>query len=127
MKITIDKKEYELPALTLDIADKLDALYSAENERAKGKITLREILTKEYEFLNDVMGYEATAEILKCDDVERVDLTKVSLAVIDIVKAYEEPTKKKRFEYDQKEIREQFFNKEYARLEGLIKSGAKND
>lgn len=120
MKATINNKTYELPAYTMAIAEKLEAMKKAETDYMADKITLPDMLRKEFDFVMDIMGEENAVEALAGDDINTVDLHKVSLATLEIINAYGEPIESKKEELTLNHLKKQMNRPEVAKLLKIV-------
>lgn len=83
LTVTIEDKEFTLPKKTLKLAKMIDSAYSAG--------TSEESYKKQYAFVREVLGADATKELLDGDKVEDIDLVMLSIAFVQIEKAYTKP------------------------------------
>ena len=87
-KIIINKKTYELPKRTLELADKIDALLEIEESYIRAEIKTRDIITAEFNFLLELMGDKNVTEMLGTSDLESCDVGDISCIVASILSAY---------------------------------------
>ena len=89
--VTINGKKYELPARTIDVDDKIDAVGALDEQYKGGDITRRECIEKMHEFVEGLApGALPSAETVDTNDLLR--------AAFDIVKAYTDPERQMRAE-----------------------------
>lgn len=83
MQATIDGYAIDLPKLTLELSDEMDAVQAAQPGRAK--------FAAQYDFLKHVIEPEALAEMLDGDELETIDLAGLQLIYINVLSAYKQP------------------------------------
>lgn len=100
MEITveIENKEFTLPKKTLKLAKMIDSAYGAG--------TSEESYKKQYAFVREVLGADATKELLDGDKVEDIDLVLLSIAFVRIERAYTQPVGDERNREDDREVME---------------------
>lgn len=116
MKVSINNKNYELPTYTMDIAEKLEAMKKAESDYMSNKMTLPDFLRTEFAFVMDVMGEENAVEALSGNDINTIDLHKVSTTTLDIINAYNEPIESKKEELAMNQLKKQMSKPEVIKL-----------
>lgn len=116
MKVSINNKNYELPIYTMDIAEKLEAMKKAESDYMSDKMTLPDFLRTEFAFVMDVMGEENAVEALSGNDINTIDLHKVSTTTLDIINAYNEPIESKKEELAMNQLKKQMSKPEVIKL-----------
>ena len=116
MKVSINNKNYELPTYTMDIAEKLEAKKKAESDYMSDKMTLPDFLRAEFAFVMDVMGEENAVEALSGNDINTIDLHKVSTTTLDIINAYNEPIESKKEELAMNQLKKQMSKPEVIKL-----------
>ena len=116
MKVSINNKNYELPTYTMDIAEKLEAMKKAESDYMSDKMTLPDFLRAEFAFVIDVMGEENAVEALSGNDINTIDLHKVSTTTLDIINAYNEPIESKKEELAMNQLKKQMSKPEVIKL-----------
>lgn len=116
MKVSINNKNYELPTYTMDIAEKLEAMKKAESDYMSDKMTLPDFLRAEFAFVMDVMGEENAVEALSGNDINTIDLHKVSTTTLDIINAYNEPIESKKEELAMNQLKKQMSKPEIIKL-----------
>ena len=116
MKVSINNKNYELPTYTMDIAEKLEAMKKAEYDYMSDKMTLPDFLRAEFAFVMDVMGEENAVEALSGNDINTIDLHKVSTTTLDIINAYNEPIESKKEELAMNQLKKQMSKPEVIKL-----------
>lgn len=116
MKVSINNKNYELPTYTMDIAEKLEAMKKAESDYMSDKMTLPDFLRAEFAFVMDVMGEENAVEALSGNDINTIDLHKVSTTTLDIINAYNEPIESKKEELAMNQLKKQMSKPEVIKL-----------
>lgn len=120
MKATINNKTYELPAYTMAIAEKLEAMKKAETDYMADKMTMPDMLRKEFDFIMEIMGEENAVEALAGDNINTVDLHKVSIATLEIINAYKEPIESKKEELTLNHLKKQMNRPEVAKLLKIV-------
>lgn len=83
LTVSIEDKEYILPKKTLKLAKMIDFAYGAASSEESYK--------KQYALVKEVLGADATKELLDGDKVEDIDLVMLSIAFVHIEKAYTKP------------------------------------
>lgn len=116
MKVSINNKNYELPTYTMDIAEKLEAMKKAESDYMSDKMTLPDFLRAEFAFVMDVMGEENAVEALSGNDINTIDLHKVSTTTLDIINAYNEPIESKKEDLAMNQLKKQMSKPEVIKL-----------
>lgn len=116
MKVSINNKNYELPTYTMDIAEKLEAMKKSESDYMSDKMTLPDFLRAEFAFVMDVMGEENAVEALSGNDINTIDLHKVSTTTLDIINAYNEPIESKKEELAMNQLKKQMSKPEVIKL-----------
>lgn len=116
MKVSINNKNYELPTYTMDIAEKLEAMKKTESDYMSDKMTLPDFLRAEFAFVMDVMGEENAVEALSGNDINTIDLHKVSTTTLDIINAYNEPIESKKEELAMNQLKKQMSKPEVIKL-----------
>lgn len=86
--IIANGKSYDLPPKTMGVVEELERVSEIDN--AKG-LSIREKFQTIYDFMVGLMGAENTKEILGSDDIDKVDLSDVSITFLKIVDAYDKP------------------------------------
>lgn len=90
-KVTINKKTYDLPPRTLAVDDMIEEFANVEKDYTAGKITRREIVQKQFDF----MAFCAPGAFV---DIETLDTNELLAACLDAVNAYNAPAIKARNE-----------------------------
>ena len=116
MKVSINNKNYELPTYTMAIAEKLESMKKAESDYMSDKMTLPDFLRAEFAFVMDVMGEENAVEALSGNDINTIDLHKVSTVTLDIINAYNEPIETKKEELAMAQLKKQMNKPEVVKL-----------
>jgi len=83
-----NNKSYTLPKKTISVMEKLDSILKID---AVPGLSLREKFEQLRMFLVDIVGEDATNEILGSDTLEEVDLCDITITVRKIVDAYDKP------------------------------------
>lgn len=76
----------ELPKLTLEISDKMDAVGAAQSNRERYRL--------QHEFVKEVCGEEYAAQALDGEGIEDIDLVELNVVYVGIVNAYAAPAAK---------------------------------
>lgn len=85
--INYNGSEYTLPRKTLKVMEKLEEVIKIDSK----PIGIKEKFKKVYGFLTDLLGAEATKQILGADKLEEVDLGELTLVIKMIMDAYDKP------------------------------------
>lgn len=96
--VTFNSRSYALPTKTLAVVQQIDELMTVEVGYEKGQIKALDCLTAEYQFIIDTLGADKSAEILGSDDINEIDVSDVSIAVMKILTAYTEKVEKAKLE-----------------------------
>lgn len=91
MKARINGKIYELPTLTMPVNEKMEEYDDVEDQFKQGKIKASDVYRAEYDILKFLLGEESTCEILHGDNIDEIDLTNLTLALMDVRRAYAQP------------------------------------
>lgn len=86
--VIVNGRSYDLPPKTLEVVEEMEKVSNIDN--VKG-LSIREKFQKIFDFVSGLVGVDAAKEILGSDDINKVDLSDVSLAFIKIVEAYDKP------------------------------------
>lgn len=97
-KVSILGKNYDLPARTLAVDEKIEAVAKIDQEYRNGEITRREAVQRLHMFVDDLAPGSLP-------DVEDVDTNDLMRACEDIITAYDAPARKARIEAKMAEAR----------------------
>lgn len=86
--VTINDRCYELPKKTLSVIGKLDGVLKVDSRK---DFSARQKFEKLHQFIKEVLGDEAAREILGAENLEEIDLSDLSLTVLQINDAYNRP------------------------------------
>lgn len=117
MKARIINKTYDLPKLTMAVNTRFEEFDEIREKFKKGECKASEVYRAEYDLLSYLLGEEATCEILLADNLEDVDLTQLSIALIDVRSAYDKPVFDKSMEQFKSQYRE--VSKEFNTINGI--------
>ena len=116
MKIVLNNKSYEIPNYTMPIAEKLELIRKAEKEYSNDIISLPDFLKIEFDFVLEILGDENGLEVLATNDLNSVDLHKVSIVTLEIINAYKKPIDDKKSELALNELKAQMNRPEVVKL-----------
>ena len=85
--VIINSRSYDLPKKNLKVMEKLDEVLKIDS--SKGSI--RQKFEKLHRFVKDTVGEENAKEIFGSDILDEIDTSELSLAVLKINDAYEQP------------------------------------
>lgn len=85
--VIINGRSYDLPKKNLKVMEKLDEVLKVDS--VKGSI--RQKFEKLHRFVKGTVGEENAKEIFGSDDLDEIDTSELSLAVLKINDAYEQP------------------------------------
>ena len=111
-KVSILGKNYELPARTLAVDEKIEEVTKIDQEYRSGEITRREAVQRLHMFVLDLVPSSLP-------DVEEVDTNELMKACEDIIAAYDAPARKARMEAKLAEAREALNRPEVQKLLAL--------
>ena len=111
-KVSILGKNYDLPARTLAVDEKIEAVAKIDQEYRSGEITRREAVQRLHMVVDDVAPVSRP-------DVEEVDTNDLMRACEDIITAYDAPARKARIEAKMAEAREALNRPELQKLLAL--------
>lgn len=111
-KVSILGKNYDLPARTLAVDEKIEAVEKIDQEYRNGEITRREAVQRLHMFVDDLAPSSLP-------DVEDVDTNDLMRACEDIITAYDAPARKARIEAKMAEAREALNRPELQKLLAL--------
>lgn len=85
--IIINGRSYDLPKKTVSVMEKMDSALKVDNLRIKA----RQKFEKIHEFVKDMIGAENAKEAFGSDNLEEIDLSELSIAVLKINDTYNQP------------------------------------
>lgn len=86
--IVVDGRSYDLPKKTVAVMDKLDEVLKVDS---RPNLSARQKYDKLHSFVKDILGEENAKELLGSADLTEIDLSELSLAVLRINDAYNQP------------------------------------
>ena len=84
----LNGRSYDLPKKTMVIANMLDEILKIDS--IKG-LSIRQKYEKLHVFMKEIIGDDATKEILGTSNLDDVDLSELTISVRKIIDAYEKP------------------------------------
>lgn len=111
-KVSILGKNYDLPARTLAVDEKIEAVAKIDQEYRSWEITRREAVQRLHMFVDELAPGSLP-------DVEEVDTNDLMRACEDIITAYDAPARKARIEAKMAEAREALNRPELQKLLAL--------
>ena len=86
--IIVDGRSYDLPKKTVAVMDKLDEVLKVDS---RPNLSVRQKYEKLHLFVKDILGEESAKELFGSDNLAEIDLSELSLAVLKIDDAYNQP------------------------------------
>lgn len=86
--IIVNEKSYDLPKKTLAVMEKLDDVLKVDTVK---NLSVRQKYEKLHNFVKDTVGIENAAEMFGSNNISEIDTSEISLAVLKIRDAYDEP------------------------------------
>ena len=83
----INGRSYDLPKKNINVMEQLDAVLKVDQL----KIRPRQKFEKIHAFLKDILGEEHAKELFGSDSLDEIDLSELSIAVLKINDAYNQP------------------------------------
>lgn len=115
-RVTILGKTYDLPARTMSVDEKIEAVGKLDAQYKAGEITRRDVITQMHDFVDGLVP----GSVPDVDDVDTNDLLK---ACLDIIEAYDAPARKARIEARMAEARDILNSTEGKRAVEIVKAG----
>lgn len=112
-KVTILGKNYDLPARTLSVDEKIESVAETDRLYRSGDITRREAVIRLHEFVTELAPGSAPG----VDEVDTNDLMK---ACEDIITAYDAPARKTRIDARMAEVKDALNRPEMQKLLAAI-------
>lgn len=85
--VIINSRSYDLPKKTVSIMNKLDEALKVDTLSIKA----RQKFEKLHEFVKDILGEANASDILGSDNLDEIDLSDLSITVLKINDAYNQP------------------------------------
>ena len=86
--IASNGQSYDLPSKTINVMEKLDVILKVDTQKG---LTVKAKFQKLLDFCSDILGKEAIKDIFGTDKLENMDLSELTLLVLKIKDAYDEP------------------------------------
>lgn len=86
--IIVDGRSYDLPKKTVAVMDKLDEGLKVDS---RPNLTVRQKYEKLHSFVKELLGEENAKELFGSDNLSEIDLSELSLTVLKINDAYDQP------------------------------------
>lgn len=86
--IIVDGRSYDLPRKTVAVMEKLDEVLKVD---LKANLSARQKYEKLHSFVKSTLGEETARELLGSDNLSEIDLSELSLTVLKINDAYNQP------------------------------------
>jgi len=93
--VILKNRSYDLPTKTIKIAELLDETANVDN--IKG-LSIKERYQRVYESVKTLIGKENAKEVFEGEDINKIDLSEVTIAFRSIFDAYNKPLE----DYEQK-------------------------
>ena len=113
--IIVNDKSYELPKKTVANAEKLDKVLKIDSIAG---LSVREKFKKLHEFVKEMIGNEAAAEMLGSDRLDEIDTAELAVIVLKINAAYEKPME----EFKAERMQERIGNIPFEQLTSMTKA-----
>lgn len=85
MNLSFNGHDYEMPKYTIDVADKISAVYAAE------RTSVRDSYKAQYAFIVDTLGKTGAQEALEAASLKECDLNTVTILFMEIEKTLRKP------------------------------------
>lgn len=85
--IIVNGRSYDLPKKNISVMEKLDEALKVDSLR----MNIRQKYERLHRFVKDIVGEENAKEIFGSDDLDNIDLSELSLTVLKINDAYDQP------------------------------------
>ncbi len=85
--VIIGGRSYDLPKKNLNVMEKLDEALKVDS----GKLSVRQKFEKLHRCVKEIVGEENAQEMFGSDNLDEIDLSDISLAVLKINDAYNQP------------------------------------
>lgn len=86
--IIVDGRSYDLPKKAVAVMDKLDEALKVDS---RPNLSARQKYEKLHSFVKEILGEENAKELFGSDNLAEIDLSELSLAVLRINDAYNQP------------------------------------
>ena len=114
--VIINGRSYDLPKKNISVMEQLDAVLKVDQL----KIRPRQKFEKVHAFLKDMLGEERAKELFGSDSLDEIDLSELSIAVLKINDAYNQPLT----DYKIEKIRATMSNMQTDKLTALANSAS---
>ena len=114
--VIINGRSYDLPKKNISVMEQLDAVLKVDQL----KIRPRQKFEKVHAFLKDMLGEEQAKELFGSDSLDEIDLSELSIAVLKINDAYNQPLT----DYKIEKIRATMSNMQTDKLTALANSAS---
>ena len=101
--VIVNERSYELPKKTLKVAEDLDKVLKVDSTKG---LSVRQKFERLHDFMKETVGEENAREMFGTDDIDKIDLSELTLAVKKVATAYEKPIE----DYDVEQRRAMFAN-----------------
>lgn len=85
--VIINERSYDLPKKTVAVMEQLDYILKIDNCRIKA----RQKFERMHAFVKDMIGEENAKEAFESDNLEEIDMSELTLAILKINDAYNQP------------------------------------
>ena len=85
--VVINERSYDLPKKTVAVMEQLDYILKIDNCRIKA----RQKFERMHAFVKDMIGEENAKEAFESDNLEEIDMSELTLAILKINDAYNQP------------------------------------
>lgn len=86
--VIVNGRSYDLPKKTVTVMGKMDEALKVDSQP---KLGIKQKFEKLHRFVKEIVGEENAREMFGSDNLEDIDLSEVSLAVLKIRDAYDQP------------------------------------
>lgn len=91
MNITLCKRTVKLPKKTISVVEEIERLEKIEAQYERREVGAVDCVTAEYNFLVFLYGQDNVNEIFEGEQLEDIDTSDISVAVIDTISAFSRP------------------------------------
>lgn len=113
--IIVDGRSYDLPKKNLTVANKIDEVLKVDSTKG---YSIEQKFNRLHAFAKDILGNEATEEILGSSNLADIDLSDLTLVVRKIIDGYEKPIT----DYQAEKAREKIGNLPLSEITAMTKA-----
>lgn len=86
--IVVNGRSYDLPKKTVAVVGELDKALTVDSQP---KLGIKQKFEKLHRFVKEIVGEENAREMFGSDNLDEIDVSEISLAVLKIRDAYDQP------------------------------------